>query len=49
MSAIELLLQELDHEAQATRRVLEASQKIAWAGSRTTGRCLSVSWGCTWQ
>ena len=44
MSAIEMLLQEFDREAKATRRVLEHIQEDRLrAGARTIGRCLSVS------
>ena len=48
MSMIDGLLQELEQEAQTTRRVLErVPQTIASRGSRTRSRCRSVSWRCT--
>ena len=47
MSMIEGLLQELEQEAQTTRRVLERVPTTGWPGSRTRSRCRSGSWRCT--
>jgi hypothetical protein len=44
---LKLLLQELEQEAQTTRRVLERVPGDRWRGSRMTSRCRSVSSRCT--
>ena len=46
MSAIESLLQELEQEAQTTRRVLERVPEDRLGGSLTTNRCRLVNWRC---
>ena len=46
MAMIDGMLQELDQEAQTTRRVLERVPEISWLGGRTRRRGRLASWRC---